>query len=199
MSDDWIRLGYLLAAVLFVLGLKGLSRPRTAVRGNLLGALGMLVAVVVTLTDRQILSFGWIVAGAIVGSAVGVTLATRVPITAMPELVALFNGFGGAASALVALANVDQGIDRGELESTAAVAAVLAVLIGTVTLTGSMIAFGKLSERLHLGGFGGIQLFNGVLLAAAEVEPLRELPEGDHAPGQGHGADQDGQHRRHRR
>ena len=167
MSDDWIRIGYLVAAILFIFGLKGLARPRTAVRGNQLGAVGMLLAVVVTLTDADVLAFEWIIAGILLGGAVGAVLATRIPITSMPELVALFNGFGGAASVLVALANVDQAIDEGELERAASIAAVLAVLIGAVTLTGSVIAFGKLAEKLWYNGFPGIQILNGVLLAGA--------------------------------
>ncbi|MEM9134138.1 MAG: NAD(P)(+) transhydrogenase (Re/Si-specific) subunit beta [Actinomycetota bacterium] len=169
MSDDWIRIGYLVAAVLFIFGLKGLARPRTAVRGNQLGAVGMLLAVVVTLTDADVLAFEWIIVGILLGGAVGAVLATRIPITSMPELVALFNGFGGAASVLVALANVDQAIDEGELERAASIAAVLAVLIGAVTLTGSVIAFGKLAERLWYNGFGGIRILNGVLFAGAAV------------------------------
>ena len=94
-------IAYLAAAVLFILGLKGLGRPRTAPRGNLLGASGMLVAVLATLLDRSIVDFRVLVAGLVVGSAVGAVLAVRVQMTGMPQLVALFNGFGGGASVLV--------------------------------------------------------------------------------------------------
>ena len=89
MSDELIQFGYLVAAVLFILGIRGLARPRTAVRGNQLGSLGMLVAVVVTLTDNDIIGYGAIVGGLVVGTAIGVLLATRVQMTGMPQLVAL--------------------------------------------------------------------------------------------------------------
>ena len=96
-DTDYIRLAYLVAAVLFILGLKGLTHPRTAVRGNLLGALGMLVAVVATLLmGHESIGWGLIIAGVIVGAAVGTVLAIKIEMTAMPQLVALFNGFGGA-------------------------------------------------------------------------------------------------------
>ena len=109
--DDWTTLGYLVAAVLFILGLKRLSRPRTAVRGNQFGATGMLIAVIVTLTDNAILGFEWIIAGLVLGTAVGAVLAVRVRMTSMPELVALFNGFGGGASVLVAAASFVEAAD----------------------------------------------------------------------------------------
>ncbi len=170
MSEEWIRLGYLVAAVFFILGLRGLSRPRTAVRGNLLGSIGMLVAVAVTLTDQDIVSFPLILAGVVVGAAIGGALATRVPITAMPELVALFNGFGGSASVLVAMANVDQGVADGGLDAQEAVAAAAAVVIGSVTFSGSVIAFAKLAERLHVDGYPRIRIVNvGLALVALLV------------------------------
>jgi NAD(P) transhydrogenase subunit beta len=165
--EDLIAGGYLVAAVLFILGLKMLARPRTAVRGNTLGALGMLTAVVVTLTDEAIVSFTIIVAGIVVGAAVGVVLATRVQMTAMPELVALFNGFGGAASALVASASfteaVDLGIDDGQLN----VAAVLTAVIGAATFTGSLIAFGKLQEALRFSGVPANRVFLMIAVLSA--------------------------------
>ena len=148
----------------------GLSRPRTAVRGNLLGSIGMLVAVAVTLTDQDIVSFPLILAGVVVGAAIGGALATRVPITAMPELVALFNGFGGSASVLVAMANVDQGVADGGLDAQEAVAAAAAVVIGSVTFSGSVIAFAKLAERLHVDGYPRIRIVNvGLALVALLV------------------------------
>ena len=99
-EEAFIKLFYLVAAVLFILGLKGLSHPKTAVRGNLLGAVGMLLAIVVTLMDERIVSFQIIVAGFVVGGLLGVLMAYRAPMTAMPQVVAVFNGFGGGASAL---------------------------------------------------------------------------------------------------
>ena len=102
MPPVLINLSYLVASVLFIVGLKGLSHPRSAVRGNLLGALGMLIAVLATMLDRQIVSYEVILAGLVVGSAIGAVLAIKIHMTAMPQMVALLNGFGGAASVLVA-------------------------------------------------------------------------------------------------
>ncbi len=140
-----INLVYVLAAVLFVLGLKGLTHPRTAVRGNLLGAVGMLLAVVVTLLDRQIVSYTVIIAGFVLGAAIGAILAQRIAMTAMPQLVALFNGFGGVASVLVAGAAFLEAVAlqrSGDVQLSVATAAT--GLIGAVTFWGSLIAFGKL-------------------------------------------------------
>jgi NAD(P) transhydrogenase subunit beta len=145
-----VNLAYLVAAVLFIFGLKGLTHPKSAVRGNLMGATGMLIAIVVTLLNEQILSYGLIVTGLLVGAAIGIILALTIKMTAMPQLVGLFNGFGGIASALVAGAVLFQvmvsaatgaGIDP-DLQFTIATAA--SGLIGAVTLLGSLIAFGKL-------------------------------------------------------
>ena len=167
--DDLTTLGYLAAAVLFILGLKRLSRPRTAVRGNQLGAAGMLIAVVVTLTDNAILSFEWIAGGLILGAAVGALLAVRVRMTAMPELVALFNGFGGGASVLVAAASYIEAVDLATDSSRLSAAAALASLIGALTFTGSLIAFGKLQETLRWSGFGGMRIVSGAGAGAAVV------------------------------
>ncbi|MGI9534162.1 MAG: NAD(P)(+) transhydrogenase (Re/Si-specific) subunit beta, partial [Thermodesulfobacteriota bacterium] len=97
MSPATVNIAYLIAACLFIFGLKGLSHPRTAVRGNLLGAIGMLLAIVVTLLNKRIVSYEIIIAGIIVGSAIGAILAVKIQMTAMPQLVALYNGFGGGA------------------------------------------------------------------------------------------------------
>jgi NAD(P) transhydrogenase subunit beta len=140
-----VNLAYLVAASLFIFGLKGLSHPRTAVRGNLLGAAGMLLAVVVTLLDRHIIGFELILAGFVIGAAVGATLAVKIQMTAMPQLVALFNGFGGAASALVAgAALIDPTLQPPTITSQFSIATVASGLIGAVTFWGSLVAFGKL-------------------------------------------------------
>ena len=165
--DDWTTLGYLVAAVLFILGLKRLSRPRTAVRGNQFGAAGMLIAVVVTLTDNAIIGFEWIVGGLVLGTALGALLAVRVQMTAMPELVALFNGFGGGASVLVAAAPYIQASDLGTDTHRLSTAAALASLIGAVTFTGSLVAFGKLREALGWSGFAGMRVVSAAGAAAA--------------------------------
>jgi NAD(P) transhydrogenase subunit beta len=163
--DDLTLGGYLVAAILFVGGLKLLARPRTAVRGNQLGATGMLVAVVVTLTDDAIITWPWLVAGVVVGTVIGVPLALRVRMTAMPELVALFNGFGGAASVLVAVASFAEVIDLGGEDGQVKGATVMAVLIGSVTFTGSLVAVAKLRESLRFCGVPG----NRVVLATAVI------------------------------
>ncbi len=142
-----INIAYLLSAALFILGLKRLSSPRTARNGNLLGASGMLIAVVVTLLHWEILSFLWIVVGVVLGSSVGLILARTVKMTAMPQMVALLNGFGGGASALVA-GDEYLRFAAGEIAPALDVQAtiMLSVLIGAVTFSGSLIAFGKLQE-----------------------------------------------------
>ena len=138
-----INIAYLIAAVLFILGLKGLSSPRTAVRGNMTGAVGMLIAVVATLVDREVLSFGWIIAGMVVGGGIGAYIARTVKMTAMPQMVALLNGFGGGASLLVALSQfIITDASRRPTEWLAAL--VISALIGSITLTGSIVAWAKL-------------------------------------------------------
>ncbi len=160
---DAVEAAYLIAAILFVLGLKSLGRPRTAPRGNLLGASGMFIAVVATLLDRAIVDFSVLIGGLVVGSTVGVALALRVRMTAMPQLVALFNGFGGGASALVALASFVELADLGLVEDQTAASAALTALIGAVTLTGSLVAFVKLQE------VGGLRAFRGLAFARAAI------------------------------
>lgn len=133
---------YIVASVLFILGLKRLGHPSTARTGNRMAAVAMLMAVVITLIDRQIVQVPWIITGIAIGAVVGVVLAKRVQMTAMPQLVAVFNGFGGAASALVASAELVRGRDT--IDDVAAITIMASTLIGAVTLTGSFIAFGKL-------------------------------------------------------
>jgi len=141
---ELINLAYLAAAVLFIIGLKGLSSPKTAPRGNMIGAIGMLIAIVATLVDYHVLSFGWIIAGMVVGGGIGAFIARKVQMTQMPEMVALLNGFGGAASLLVALSEyIAPSADSvGTIPWLVALA--LSVLIGSVTLTGSLVAWAKL-------------------------------------------------------
>jgi len=135
---------YLLAAALFILGLRDLGSARTARRGNMLAALGMLIAIIVTLLDRQIVDFTFIVAGVVVGGAIGAVAARKVQMTAMPQMVAVFNGFGGGASALVAMAEYYRMPEGHLFPIHVSITLVLSLLIGAVTFTGSMIAYGKL-------------------------------------------------------
>ena len=151
MSKELIDLFYLIAAVLFIFGLKGLSHPRTAVRGNFFAALGMLIAIVVTLLDKRIVSFEVIIAGIVVGALIGVIMAYKAPMTAIPQVVAVFNGFGGGASALAVGAALEEALKGGFIEAIDmqfTLAAVGSGLIGGVSFTGSAIAFAKLQGIL---------------------------------------------------
>jgi NAD(P) transhydrogenase subunit beta len=170
MPDTVVKLVYLLSASLFIIGLKGLSHPRTAVRGNLLGSVGMLLAVVVTLLDRGIVSYEVIAAGLVVGSAVGIVLALRIKMTAMPQLVGMFNGFGGGASLLVAGSVLIETVLMGRTASTQlTVATVLSGLIGALTFWGSLVAFGKLQGILTEKPvrYRGEQIVKALLFAAS--------------------------------
>jgi NAD(P) transhydrogenase subunit beta len=168
-----VNLGYLAAAVLFILTFKGLSHPRTAVRANLLGAIGMLIAVVATfllLGGEEAAGYGVILGGMVVGGVIGALLALKIRMTAMPQMVALLNGFGGAASVLVAGAALLEALARGQVPSAQfTIATALAGIIGAVTFFGSLVAFAKLEELI--GGqpvlFAGQGGLNGALLLAA--------------------------------
>jgi len=159
--SEWVSIGYLISASLFILGLKKLGHPRTAPAGNQLGAMGMLVAVLTTVADMHLeggAQWTLIVSGIIVGSVIGYIMAVKVEMTGMPELVALFNGFGGAASALVALSESWKYIENDDLLLPSGlelevlmVAAGLSALVGWMTLTGSILAMFKLK--------GGIEIF----------------------------------------
>jgi len=166
MSVDVRALLYLVAAAAFIVGLKRLSSPRTARSGNLIGAAGMLLAVVVTLIDNDV-SWAVIAGGIAVGAVLGAVLAIRVKMTEMPQLVAAFNGFGGAASALVAAAVfVTTG---GDMAGDTILTVILSVLIGALTFTGSFVAFAKL-QGIMSGApitYPGQQIVNGLIGAAA--------------------------------
>lgn len=166
MSPIIIQSAYLVAATLFILGLRNLSSAKTAVTGNAQAAAGMLVAIVATLVDTSIVSYGVILAGIVVGALAGSVLALRIEMTAMPQMVALLNGFGGAASALVASAEIfGAEVTGATLEGIVPFAIVISVLIGSITLTGSLVAFAKLQELI--GGaairYPGQQFVNGIL------------------------------------
>ncbi|MBQ4889635.1 NAD(P)(+) transhydrogenase (Re/Si-specific) subunit beta [Shewanella sp. MMG014] len=142
----FIYLAYLVAAVLFILGIKGLTKPRTAVRGNQLSAMGMFIAVIVTLFDQSILSYEWIIAGVLLGGTIGAVMATKIKVTDMPQMVALLNGFGGGASLAIAAASF---LDPAAATNTVALISIGAtIIIGSVTLSGSFVAFAKLQELI---------------------------------------------------
>jgi len=172
MSQTWVTLIYLIASVLFILGLKGLAHPRTAVRGNFLGAAGMLLAVIVTLLDRHIISYEMIIIGLLIGAVIGIILANKVQMTEMPQLVALFNGFGGAASVLVAGAALIEIVlvDSSPLLQIT-IATAVSGTIGSVTFFGSLIAALKLQgliteEPLR---YSGEQVVKGLFLLASII------------------------------
>ena len=164
MSDAARDLVYLAAAAAFIVGLKRLGSPRTARSGNLIASIAMLVAVVVTLLDLEILEWWALLGGLIVGGAAGAYLALKVQMTSMPQLVAAFNGFGGAASALVAGAEFIR-IDGVILPAETILTMILSVVIGAVTLTGSFVAYAKL-QGLVSGSpltYPGMKIVNGTL------------------------------------
>jgi len=159
-----INLAYAVSAILFVFGLKMLGSAATARRGNLLSALGMLIAVAVTLLDQGIVDFRWIALGIAIGAVAGVLGARLVAMTAMPEMVALFNGFGGLASLLVGWAVLYET----EHATFTLVTVALSILIGGVTFTGSVVAWGKLSETFNSRPlqFSGQQFVNALVVLA---------------------------------
>ncbi|MGH7825135.1 MAG: NAD(P)(+) transhydrogenase (Re/Si-specific) subunit beta [Candidatus Binatia bacterium] len=166
MPQVAVNLAYLVASVMFIFGLKGLTHPRTAVRGNLIGAGGMLLAIVVMLLDRAIVSYELIIAGLVVGTAAGIPMALKVPMTAMPQLVALFNGLGGGASVLVAgAALIETILVASAISSQLAVSIAASGIVGAVTFWGSLIAFGKLQGLISEKSMSipGHQLWNGLL------------------------------------
>jgi len=157
-----IQFAYVASAALFILGLKQLGSPATARKGNTVSALGMLIAIVAALLDQGIVDYQWIAIGFVAGGAIGAAAARLVQMTAMPEMVALFNGFGGLASLLVGWAALAP-----EASTFILVTIVLSILIGGVTFTGSVIAYGKLSETMGSGAFlfPGQQVVNSVIVA----------------------------------
>lgn len=150
-----VSLIYLVASILFILGLKRLTRVKTARSGNQLSSLAMLLAIVGTLLHMGLVDYGFIVGGLVLGGLIGLIMAKRVQMTAMPEMVAIFNGFGGAASAVVAVSYLfGKGFGNGGEtlvdihQMDTAITVFISVLIGAVTFTGSLIAFGKLNGKV---------------------------------------------------
>jgi len=156
-----IQLAYVVAAALFIFGLKLLGSAATARRGNTLSAAGMLIAIIAALLDKGIVDYQWIFAGIILGGVIGAAAARLVQMTSMPEMVALFNGFGGLASLLVGAAAIS-----GDANTFTLITIVLSILIGGVTFTGSLVAYGKLSETISSGAvrFSSQQMVNSVIV-----------------------------------
>ncbi len=163
-----MQLSYLVAMVLFILGIKKLSSPDTARKGNQMASLGMLLGVVITLLNKGILTFEFIIAGIVVGGVIGIVAARKVAMTAMPEMVALFNGFGGGASALVAWGSLVMAANPAMLGNQVTVTIGISVFIGSITFTGSVIAYGKLQGMISGNPitFPGQHIFNLLITIA---------------------------------
>ena len=147
ISSNIENLLYLISASMFILGIKRLASPATARNGNRLSSIAMLIAIIVTVLKYTETNLEWIILGLIIGSSIGIMLSRYVQMTAMPQLVAVFNAFGGAASAIVAMYELV--FQSGSTQTTFVLASVcFATIVGSVTFTGSFIAFGKLQEVL---------------------------------------------------
>ena len=169
MSQEVTNLLYLITIVTFILALRFLSNPATARRGNQIGAVGMLVAIVVTFLQKSVDSYWEIIVGMVVGGVFGFVAARKVRMTAMPQMVALFNGVGGGAAALIALAEFHlRAPDPGTLKTDISASIMLSAIIGSISFAGSMIAFAKLQELIRGRPivFPGQQVVNGLLFAA---------------------------------
>jgi len=164
LSPTWTAILYLVAAVCFILALKGLSSPKTARRGNLIGAAGAIIAVITVFLSSKLDNIPWILAAIAVGSAIAAPVARRVQMTQMPQLVALFNGVGGGAAALVALLELAHTDDP-----WVRVAIVFTLLVGAISFSGSLVTFAKLQELMTTRPvvFAGLPLFMGLVLLAA--------------------------------
>jgi len=167
MQTNILSICYLVGSVSFILGLKMLSHPATARKGNLVAMAGMAIAILGTLflyqpAGGQFHNYGWIIGALIIGTAIGATAARKVKMTAMPELVSIFNGMGGLCAALISIVEFGRlGADRSEMHVLSIVAG---MIIGSVSFSGSMIAYGKLSGKIKDHAFTGQHIFNLVIL-----------------------------------
>ncbi|MXW54469.1 MAG: NAD(P)(+) transhydrogenase (Re/Si-specific) subunit beta [Gammaproteobacteria bacterium] len=159
----YINAAYIVAAAFFIFGLKLLGKPATARKGNLFSAVGMLIAIIATLLSNQILDWNWILLGVAIGIVIGVAASRLIAMTAMPEMVAVFNGLGGGASLLVGWVAL-----FGTVNLFVAITVVLSILIGGMTFSGSAIAWGKLSETITSRAlvFSGQRFVNSAILIA---------------------------------
>ena len=179
-----INSAYIIASILFILGLKMLGRQATARRGNVISGVGMLIAIVVTLLDHHVINFTWIIVGLVAGTVIGLACSSFVKMTAMPEMVALLNGFGGLASLIVGAAEFLR-IRIGEVRPVhpafTATTIFLTILIGGITFTGSVYAFCKLAEWLSGRPvlFRGQHVINALMLVATAVAGVVYVSAGD--------------------
>ncbi|MBJ7355699.1 MAG: NAD(P)(+) transhydrogenase (Re/Si-specific) subunit beta, partial [Thermoleophilaceae bacterium] len=169
-DQNIINLAYLVAIVLFIVGLKKLTNPTTARQGNQIAAIGMFIAIVATLLDQHIVTYTWIVIGAVLGAPLGFISARKVKMTAMPEMVALFNGVGGGAVALIALSEYYAWthhtiLSEHVITTDVEVASLFSLIIGSISFWGSVVAYLKLSETIDgkPKSLPGQQFINAVL------------------------------------
>lgn len=184
LNETIINSLYIVAAILFIFGLKMLGNAKKARKGNFISAIGMLVAIVAALVSHNVLQWQWIAIGIVAGTIVGAFAARMVAMTAMPEMVALFNGFGGAASLLVGWAEYQRYVSEGKVMDASVFSLliiIVTILIGGVTFTGSIIAWGKLAEKIPGKPiqYPGQQIVNGLILilligGAIVFGPLRD-------------------------
>jgi NAD(P) transhydrogenase subunit beta len=170
LSRTTTDLLYLVTIVTFILALRDLTRPDKARRGNQIGAVGMLLAIAVTFAQNEVVSYWEIAVGMVIGGGFGAVAARRVKMTAMPQMVALFNGVGGGAAALVSWAEFHNRVPApGNLKLDISIAIMLSALIGSISFAGSMIAFAKLQELIKGRPitYPGQQIVNGLVAAAA--------------------------------
>lgn len=168
LGQDFFAFAYLVATILFIFGLKGLSHPKTALRGNTLSMLGMGLAIVVTLLRPDVSNYGLIAAGLVAGAAIGVPIAIKIQMTAMPQLVAALHSFVGLAAVLVAAGTYLMHAHEGAVDPTLLAELVIGSAIGAVTFTGSLIAFGKLQALLKSAPlvFKGQHTLNALLICS---------------------------------
>ena len=178
--NEIVGLFYIVASILFILGMKLMSSPDTARKGNMLSAVGMLLAIIAAVSATSIIGVKFIVIGLIVGSIIGAIGARTVAMTDMPQMVALLNGFGGIASLLVAFGEyyslsrpslIDKVLTGGDVALASSIPIILTIIIGGVTFTGSLVAWGKLSRKLPSKAiiFPGMKLVNVLIIAAIVV------------------------------
>ena len=168
LSLDFFGLCYLIASILFIFGLKGLSHPKTALRGNLFAMIGMGFAIAVTLLHPEVKNYGVILGGLAVGAAIGIPVALRISMTSMPQLVAALHSFVGLAAVLVAAGTYLLHKEEGALNPVILIELVAGSAIGAITFTGSLVAFGKLQAILKSDPlvFKGQHIFNALQIAA---------------------------------
>ena len=172
METNILSICYLIGSVSFILGLKMLSHPATARKGNLVSAAGMTIAILGTILFYQsdgahLHNYGWIVIALIIGTVIGSIAARKVHMTAMPEMVSIFNGMGGLCAALISI--IEFGRLTTELQALRELAIIAGMIIGSVSFTGSIVAYGKLSGKLKDHSFPGQHIFNLVVLAVIVV------------------------------